>query len=258
MFNWDPKIVLFPVASNWTVIFWAIAIGLIVSKTVTITVAECEFPLWSWTVKVTLLLPVNEQLNVDWLNTILVILQLSELALSNIPPFIKAWPLADKYTVNLALGRATGAIGSNTTAVVDADLEFPLTSVAVTVIVFIPISEQEIVVGEMVKVGAPQLSALADVNWVVVGVTVPEAEIYNTTPLVAVIVGLIVSKTVTIAVFVPILPTKSDADKVTVFEPKLLQLNAVLSRVLETIPQLSVLPFSISFTTIEPFPLASK
>ena len=50
---------------------------------------------------------------------------------------------------------------------------------------------------------------------------------YNTLPLVAVIVGLIVSKTVTIAVLVPILPTKSDADKVTVFEPKLEQLNAV-------------------------------
>ena len=96
MFNWDPKIVLFPVASNWTVIFCAIAIGLIVSKTVTITVAECELPLWSWTVNVTLLFPVNEQLKVDWLKTILVILQLSELALSNIVPFIIACPLADK------------------------------------------------------------------------------------------------------------------------------------------------------------------
>ena len=64
----------------------------------------------------------------------------------------------------LAFGLATGATGSNTTAVVVVDLEFPLASVAVTVIVLIPISEQVIVLGDTVKIGVPQLSALDVTN----------------------------------------------------------------------------------------------
>ena len=75
--------------------------------------------------------------------------QLSVLALSNNAGLIIAWPLADKYAVNLAFGLATGKIGSNTTAVAVAEPTFPLASVAYNVIVFNPTSEHDTVLGEV-------------------------------------------------------------------------------------------------------------
>ena len=76
--------------------FETTATGLIVSRTVTETFAEFELPLWSCTVNKILFTPVLAQLNTDWLNTLLVIEQLSVLALSNNPAFIIACPFADK------------------------------------------------------------------------------------------------------------------------------------------------------------------
>ena len=96
LFIWAPVILTVPLEFNWTETFLAIAIGATVSKTFTITVAERELPLWSWTVNTTLLLPICEQLKAFWLKTILVMVQLSVLALSNNAGLIIAWPLADK------------------------------------------------------------------------------------------------------------------------------------------------------------------
>ena len=85
------------------------------------------------------MLPRLLQLKVAWLITLLVMVQLSVLALSNIVGLIKALPFAFKYTVTLALGRATGATGSNTTTLLTFVFTFPFTSVTVKVTGVIPI-----------------------------------------------------------------------------------------------------------------------
>ena len=67
-----------------------------------------------------------------------------------------------------------------------------------------------------------------------------------------------VSKIVTVAVAVFTLPIKSVTVKVTVFTLTFVQLKLVLLNTREAIPQLSVLPLSISLIAILALPVASK
>ena len=64
LFTWAGVMVTVPALFNWTVIFWVITVGTIVSITVTVAVAVEELLLPSVTVNVTVLAPVFEQVNV--------------------------------------------------------------------------------------------------------------------------------------------------------------------------------------------------
>jgi len=67
-----------------------------------------------------------------------------------------------------------------------------------------------------------------------------------------------VSLTVTVALPVDELLLPSVAVSVTVFAPTSEQLNEVLLAIKVTVPQLSVIPPSMSFVVIDPLPFASR
>ena len=198
------------------------------------------------------------QLNTDWLNTLLVMVQLSVLALSNKLGLITAWPLADKYTLILAFGLEIGDTGSKTTTVVVPVFTFPLTSITVKVTVLIPKSAQVIVVGDKLTDAIPHISLLPLLTWLAVKLVVPLAPKYNTIPFVVKTVGFIVSTTVTVAVPVFIFPFTSVTVNVTVLGPTLEQLKLLLFIVIVAIPHASLLPLLTWETVIDVFPLLFK
>jgi hypothetical protein len=77
-----------------------VATGAVLSCTVTVALQVALFPLLSVTVKVTVLNPTFEQLNVEGLTVILAIPQASEDPLSTFAAVIVPFPLASNTSVN--------------------------------------------------------------------------------------------------------------------------------------------------------------
>ena len=82
----------FPPPSNWTVTSWQIAVGLVVSATVTVAPQVPLFELPSVMVKTTALLPKLEQAKAFGETLLVEMLQLSVLLLSTIPVVTDAFP----------------------------------------------------------------------------------------------------------------------------------------------------------------------
>ena len=77
MFTWAGVTVTAPLAFKYALIFCAIAIGAVLSITVTVAVPVLTFPFTSVTVSVTVLAPTFAQVNVDGLTVIVAMPQLS-------------------------------------------------------------------------------------------------------------------------------------------------------------------------------------
>ena len=117
LFTCEAVTLAVPELFKYKVKFCATAVGLVVSRTNTLKLAECVFDEASVTVNDTVLLPTSLQLNVLLLMLLLEIEQLSVLALSAAVAVMLAEPDAFKYTIKF-LGRATGLVLSFTFTVV--------------------------------------------------------------------------------------------------------------------------------------------
>ena len=169
-----PVMVTVPKLFNWAVIFRAIAIGLIVSLTVTTAVPVLLFPFTSTTVKVTVLVPIFEQLNVLGVtdNNEVFTPQASNEPLFICAAVILTEPLDPKKTV-LFIVVTVGLIVSITVTVAVLALTFPATSVTVNVTVAFPTFTQRKIFGVTVIVAMPQLSDELLSIWAVVIPTEP-------------------------------------------------------------------------------------
>src|SRR5690606_32303056 len=141
LFTSSAVMVACPMASKYTVMCCAWTTGAISSTTVTVACAVEKFPEPSYTVKVTVLVPILLQLKLSGITLIEAIPQLSLLPLFTSSAVMVACPMASKYTV-MSCAWATGAI-SSTTVTVACDVEkFPEPSYTVKVTVFGPASAQ--------------------------------------------------------------------------------------------------------------------
>ena len=127
------------------------------SSTVTVEVQVLAFPLGSVTVKVTVLLPISAQLKEEISMLELAMLQLSELPPSTSVAVMLAAPEPSSETV-MDWQIATGAVES-ITVIVAVQLElFPLGSVAVMVIVLLPVFAHENELTSSIRLSRLQLS----------------------------------------------------------------------------------------------------
>ena len=154
----DAVIVAEPLPSRATVMSRQIAVGAILSSTVTIAVQDEVLPVGSVAVRVTLLLPTSLQLKLVWLATRLLMLQLSELPPSMSATVIDALPEAYSWTVTL-WQTTVGQVLSTTVTVAVQEEVLLLTSVTVRVTLLGPILEQLKEAGATLTEESPQLSA---------------------------------------------------------------------------------------------------
>jgi hypothetical protein len=230
----------FPVASNWTVIFWQIAVGGMMSFTVTVAVQVAVFPLWSVTVNVTVFAPTLEQLKVEGETDKDVTEQLSVEPLFSWAAVILAVP--DKFkSTEIFWQMAVGATLSITVTVAVQVAVFPFTSVTVKVTVLAPKSEQSNEEGETDNEAIPQLSELPLFTCAAVTLAFPDAS-KATVTFWQIAVGGIISLTVTIPAQVAVFPFTSVTVSVTVFAPTLEQLKVEGETESDKIPQASELP----------------
>ena len=143
----EAVILALPELFNCTVMFWVTTNGLTVSTTVTIAVPVLILPLLSVTVKVTVLAPVFEQVNVLGETANVAIPQASVDPLFTWAPVKFTFPVASNCTV-MFLVTTVGTTVSPTVTVAVAVFTFPFTSVTDNVTVFAPILEQVNVLGE--------------------------------------------------------------------------------------------------------------
>ncbi len=253
-----------PLASNWTVMFWQIAVGDIVSSTVTSASHVLIFPLTSVTVKVIVLTP-------TWEQSKLILVFPPSTVMEAIPQFsveppsmstelIETTPPELNWTI-ISWQTAVGVIVSSTVTIASQVLTFPFTSVTVSVTVFAPTSEQsklvEVCPPSTVTVATPQLSVDPPSMSIELIVTSPLASSWTVMSWQTAI-GFTVSRTVTTAVQVELFPLLSTAVNVTVFGPMFEQSNASGVTVNEANPQLAFEPPFTSSAIIPTFPVASK
>ncbi len=119
LFTCEAATLTVPDPFKYKVKFCAMAVGLVVSRTNTLKLAECVLDEASVTVSDTVLLPISLQLNELLLIDLVEIEQLSVLALSAAAAVMLAAPEAFKYTIKF-FGRATGLVLSFTFTVVVA------------------------------------------------------------------------------------------------------------------------------------------
>ena len=260
LLTWAPVIEAFPVASKWTVIFWVVTTGLTVSATVTVAVPVFTFPFKSVTVKVTVFVPILAQVNELGVTDIIEVLipQASVDPLLIWEAVIDAVPVAFNWTV-MSLVTTTGLTVSAIVTIAVPVLAFPFTSVTVKVTVLAPMFEQVNELGDtdMIELFIPQASVeplfTCDGKTIILPVASKWAVIFWVITL-----GLIVSKTVTIAVPVLTLLFTSLTVKVTVLVPTFKQLKLLGVTINVEIPQASVEPLLIELAVIEAEPLAFK
>ncbi len=222
------------------------------------TVAEqlSEFPEASLTVRVTALAPRLLQLKLLGVTEVELTAQLSVLPLLIWPAVMLAFPAALNWTVRF-WQIALGAILSTTVTVAVQLSVLPLASPTVKVTVFAPRLEQLKLLGLTESEVTPQLSVL--LLLINAAVTLPLPLAFKlTVRFRQIALGAMLSLTVTVAVQLSVLPAASPTVKVTVFVPRLLQLNELgLTDVLVT-AQLSVDPLLIRAAETLPLPLAFK
>ena len=131
-----------PASSSGRVMVWVLhrAFGAVLSWTVTLAEQVLLLPLWSVTVSTTgCTAPISEQSKVSLSTVRLAIPQASEEPLSASKPVIVALPLSPSCTV-ISWQAGTGGMLSMTVTVALQVAAFPLTSVAVRVMVLTPTS----------------------------------------------------------------------------------------------------------------------
>ena len=127
----------FPVLSNWTTTFWAIATGTTLSSTVTFALAVDTLPLLSVTVKVTVFVPTSEQTKSVWLKASVAIPQLSYDELLIIATVIRPCPLASRLIVWFWASTVGTSLSVTTTSKLQLAV-FDETSVTVHITVVVP------------------------------------------------------------------------------------------------------------------------
>src|SRR5690554_2153975 len=245
-----------PMASKYTVMSCVWATGAISSTTVTVACAVEKFPEPSYTVKVTVLVPMLLQLKLSGFTLIEAIPQLSLLPLFTSSAVMVACPMASKYTV-MSCAWATGAISSTTVTVACAVEKFPEPSYTVKVTVLVPMLLQLKLSGFTLIEAIPQLSLLPLFTSSAVMVACPMASKYTVMSC-AWATGAISSTTVTVACAVEKFPEPSYTFKVTVLVPMLLQLKLSGITLIEAIPQLSLLPLFTSSAVMLACPTVFK
>src|SRR4030042_2060194 len=174
LFTLAAAIVMLPVASRYAFISWQIAIGEIVSITVTVAWHWSVLPLLSVTVRVTVLAPTSEQVKSVTSSTILAIPHASLLPLLMSAAVIVTLPVASRYA-SISWQTATGEIVSITVTVAVHWSVLPLLSVTVRVTVFAPISAQVKSVTSRTMLAIPHASLLPLLISAAVIVTLPVA-----------------------------------------------------------------------------------
>ena len=96
LFTSAEVIVALPAPSSTTEISWQVAVGGMVSNTVTVPVQVAVFPLLSSTVRVTVFAPTFAQVKAEIFKLKLLMLQLSELPLSTFAATIEALPVPSR------------------------------------------------------------------------------------------------------------------------------------------------------------------
>jgi hypothetical protein len=216
----------------------AVIVGKVVSLTVTVCVAVLMFPLPSVTVQVTVVIP-----NGKAVGALLVVEATEQLsAVTGVP---KTTPVAVQptlvFTETFAGAVIVGKVVSVTVTVCVAVLMFPLPSVTVQITVVIPNGKA---VGALLVVEATeQLSAVTGVPKTTL-VAVQPTLVFTETFAGAVIVGKVVSVTVTTAGLKLWFPLESVAISITLFNPIFPQLK-LLGEINTVKLQLSNVPLSI-------------
>ena len=206
-------------------------------------------PAPSVTVQVTVVFPNGKLVGASFV--VLATLQLSEVVGVPNVTFDNAvlHTPASTFTVTSAGAVIVGSMLSTTVTICVAVAVFPDPSVAVHVTVVVPRGK---LAGASFDAVALQLSAIVGVPRVTfanAAAQVP-ASTFTVTAAGAVIVGSMLSSTVTIAVTLCVLLEPSVAVNVTVFAPRFVQSNEVLSRD-NVYVQLSLLPLSTSAVVID-------
>ena len=227
---------------NVIVAGWHVAVGAVLSITVTVAVQVEAFPLASVPVNITVFPPRLAHVNAvcDKVN---VNPQLSVLPPSISAVVTEALPDASKNTVT-DWQDIVGAVTSWTVTVAVAVEVFPLASTPVNVTVFVPRLAHVNVVTSKLNDTEEQLSVLPLSISAVVIDAFPDASKFTVT-FCTTIIGAAASTTVTIEVHVEDNPFASVAVSVTVFVPMLAHVNVVCDK-LKLTEQLSELPLSTS------------
>ena len=147
LFNWAPVIETAPAAFKYALIFFAVATGAVTSWIVTVAKPDLLFPFASVTVKVTVLAPTFEQVNVFGETLKVAIPQASVEPLFTWDAVIDAFPEAFNWTVMFWVVTIGTMVSITVTVAVAVD-ELLLPSVTVNVTVFAPVLEQTNVLGE--------------------------------------------------------------------------------------------------------------
>src|ERR1043166_9075945 len=157
--SWTAVMVAWPLASNWTVMFWQTAVGGTVSTTVTVAVQVEVLPLLSVTVRVTRLVPTLLTSKVVLSRLMRAMPQASLLPASIWAAVMVAWPVASNWTV-MSRQMAVGATESITVTVAVQVEVLPLLSVTVRVTVLVPMVVQSNVVLSTLTLAIPEASLL--------------------------------------------------------------------------------------------------
>src|SRR5213594_254730 len=205
--SWTAVMVAWPLASNWTVMFWQTAVGGTVSTTVTVAVQVEVLPLLSVTVRVTRLVPTLLTSKLVLSRLRLAMPEASVLPLSSWTAVMVAWPLASNWTVMFWQTAVGGTESTTVTVAVQVEL-LPLLSVTVRVTVLVPTLLTSKLVLSRLRLAMPQASLLPLLIWS--GVIVPWPLASNwTVRFWQTANGGTESTTVTVAVAVWLLPLLS-------------------------------------------------
>ena len=152
---------------------------------------------------------------------------------------------------------ASGALVSMTVTVALQVLLLPEGSLTVRTTVLVPTLAQVKVVGVALRELTAQLSVEPASTLAAVMLAMPRG-LRKTVMFWQMVLGSVVSATVTVALQVPVLPLASVTESVTVLAPKLAQVNVVLLRLVLATAQLSVEPLLISLVANVALPVALR
>ena len=245
-----------PLAPNCTVMLRQIAFGATRSCTVTTAAQVLVLPLLSVTVRVTLFAPTFAQVKFELLIVKEAIPQASEEPLLIAAAVVEPVPFAFRETVTF-WQIATGAMASVTVTVAAQVAVLPFTSVTVRVTGFAPTFEQLNEETLKAKEAIPQASEEPLFTAAAVVEPVPFASKETLTFLQSAI-GATASTTVTVAEQVELFPFTSVTVKVTGFAPTFEQLNEVIFRLVEAMPQASEEPLFTAAAVVKPVPFAFR
>ena len=225
------------------------------STTVTMAAQATKLPLASVAERMTVLTPMSEQVKVSRFKERLSMPQLSVLPLSIWDAVIVTLPLTPNCTV-MSWQRVMGPRLSSTVTVAVQELLLPEESATVKVTVLGPMSTQVKLVWLKVLVKA-QLSALPLSTALAEVLPLPEASSCTVSGWQTAL-GAMVSRTVTVALQVLVLPEPSDTVRVTLFVPRSAQKKVFWLRVRPVTAHPSLLPLSTALGLVLALPVASR